>query len=1293
MKFNQKKIKQVLSKSYQKTPLTENEVLDFFQNLEKLKDSIRDDESEEHAKTYIRDFLNDAFYKNEYELNTKEREDLVIHIDKKSTSPVGVILETKSPKNKNEFPADNNLNVKSIHELVRYYLNERIIDQNDNVRHLIITNGYEWYIFDSKQFYKIFLKGLEKDFITHNSGQKDSNTTATFYEIVKNFIETSQLSVDYCYFDIRDYTFDSNETENIEITSLYKILSPVHLLNLSFQNDSNTLDKGFYNELLHIIGLEETKEGSKKIIKRKKKPDKASLIENAFSILKSEERLRKVKNVKQYGSNIEEQYFNISLELVLTWINRILFLKLLEGQLISYNKSSDYAFLNYDKVPNFDVLNKLFFRVLAVPVKDRESSEYNKIPYLNSSLFEMNELEDDTIRLNSLEDDLKLPILTKTVLSENEKKITKSVSTLKYLFDFLNAFNFASDGSVEIQKESKNLINASVLGLIFEKINGYKEGSFYTPGFITMYMARETVRKAVVQKFNEKIPDLNADSFDSLRNYIDRKYNVVDLISFNEIINSLKICDPAVGSGHFLVSVLNEIIAVKSDLGILIDADGVSLNSHSKGMPYFADVENDELIIHDSDGNLFEYNPQNEENRRIQETIFHEKQTIIENCLFGVDINNNSVKICRLRLWIELLKHAYYTKESDYKELETLPNIDINIKCGNSLISKFAIDADLKEIVKKGDIKKYQEAVYNYKNATDKKDKHELEEFIREIKEKYQSGLFANLSLLAVLSKKEAKLIQVDGSQSEMFGLSKKEIEKREKETKKLKKEISELKVKIEELKNGHIYKNSFEWRFEFPEVLSDDGTYFGFDIIIGNPPYMRVQEIQATQPLNKVYYEQSYVNAKAAYDIANLFFELSIKIASDNSHNAYIFPHKFFNADSAAVFRDYLVNKKYIDKIAHFGANMIFGDADTYTCIAEFSKSQNEGFLFQRFPHKSDFKDLILDNTAYNSITYEMIKKASQKYGSNQWILFDNKISFSIFNKIYQKSCIFENIFQDIFQGIATSKDELYIVDGSLINKSLNIIVPISGKQYEVELDLFKPFLKGKDVHRYEVLTTSKYVFFPYLLIDDKVVPVSESVLQTRFPKTYAYVKDHEIAFKARESGKAGKMECWYAYIYPKNLIKFEQPKLSSMEICALHPNVTIDVENLYHTTKVYSWIKKENCEYSYEFLLALANSSIIWWFLMLTGDTLQGDARTFKTNYLNPFPVPLEISKKIQTTVEEKVSTLLKLKKNHPGINSKTYENDIDAIICKVYNLTYDEALYVNSSLEISEKEYNDL
>ncbi len=359
----------------------------------------------------------------------------------------------------------------------------------------------------------------------------------------------------------------------------------------------------------------------------------------------------------------------------------------------------------------------------------------------------------------------------------------------------------------------------------------------------------------------------------------------------------------------------------------------------------------------------------------------------------------------------------------------------------------------------------------------------------------------------------------------------------------------------------------------------------------------------------------------------------------------------------------------------------MIFEDAGTYTCVSQFRKKASDGFSFQRFPFKSDFKNLMLAKENYAFITYEMIQKASKLYGSNQWILFDNNLGFNVFEKIYTNSKLVSTAFEGIFQGLATSKDNLYILDK--VDESTNKFkAPISNKEYELEPDLFKPFLMGKDVQRYSHLTTNKYVFFPYNIQNGNSDIISLEKIKEKYPKTYEYIIDHEDEFKARERGKAGKMTHWHAYIYPKNLDKFEQPKLSSMEICANHPNVTLNEGNFYHTTKVYSWVKKDSTKESYEYLLGIANSKLLWWFLKTTGDTLQGDARTFKTNYLNPFPLPEFVDIEMDKLISKKVIQVMKLKKSNSNNDITALEKEIDQLVYQLYDLTEEEMNVIEES-----------
>lgn len=882
------KPRKALNKAFLKVKPNRTEIEGFKTNLITLLDRTNDTESEEFHKNLVSDFLKKTYYDPNHFINTKGRNDLVIHNGQAASSTVGVILEAKKPTNKAEMITTKKLNAKAFQELVLYYLRERITHKNLEVKHLVATNINEWFIFDEHLFERLFAqnKSFVKQFENFEASKK---TTDVFYkEIAEPFIDNITSEIEFTYFNIQDFQKPLRNTDKADdnsLIALFKLLSPEHLLKLPFTNDSNSLDKRFYSELLHIIGLTETKEGSKKLIERNKTGERhtGTILEDAIIQLDSLDKLSRLEKPNQFGNTQQEKLFNVALELSITWINRILFLKLLEAQLITYHKGDkSFSFLNLGKIKNYDDLNSLFFQVLARKYDERNEDvkkAFEKTPYLNSSLFEPTDIEQVTLFISNLKDDKAIPIFSQTVLKDQQgKKRFGKLSTLQYLFEFLDAYDFGAEGGSAIQEDNKTLINASVLGLIFEKINGYKDGSFFTPGFITMYMCRETIRKAVVQKFNET-KKWNCNNLEELYDKIeDRK-------EANEIVNSIKICDPAVGSGHFLVSALNEIIAVKNDLKILQDRTGKRLKE------YQVEVVNDELIVTDEEGELFEYNPTNKESQRIQETLFHEKQTIIENCLFGVDINSNSVKICRLRLWIELLKNAYYKNST---ELETLPNIDINIKCGNSLVSRFAIDADLKQALKKSKwtIDSYRIAVDTYRNAESKEQKREMERLIADIKSDFRSEISLNDPKVKKLRKLSGDLYQMT-NQGQLFEMSKKEKADWNKKVTQLTEETKKLENEIEEIKANKIFENAFEWRFEFPEVLNDDGDFVGFDVVIGNPPYIGIEDITWDY---RRFYETIYKTATGRFDLYSLFIEKAMQIKQPTGIFTYIIPGKFLN-------------------------------------------------------------------------------------------------------------------------------------------------------------------------------------------------------------------------------------------------------------------------------------------------------------------------------------------------------------------------------------------------------------
>lgn len=1054
------KPRKALNKAFLKVKPNRTEIESFKTNLTQLLDSTNDTESEEFHKNLVIDFLKKTYYDPNHFVNTKGRNDLVIHNGDKATSTVGVIIEAKKPTNKSEMLTKDKINAKAFQELVLYYLRERITLKNIEIKYLIATNINEWFIFDATIFDRLFAqnKNLVKQFNDFEGGRLADTKTDFFYkQIAEPFISEIKQNIEFTYFDIREFEKplrNDDKKDDNKLIALFKLLSPEHLLKLPFNNDSNSLDKRFYGELLHIIGLTETKDGSKKIIERNKEGERntGSFLENAIIQLDSLDKISRLENPSQFGTTLQERLFSVGLELSITWINRILFLKLLEAQLVTYHKGDkSFEFLSTEKIKDYDDLNSLFFQVLARKQNERNEdvkTAFSKVPYLNSSLFEPTEIEHSTLFISQLRNDKAIPLYSQTVLKDDKgKKRTGEINPLEYLFAFLSAYDFTSEGSEEIQEDNKTLINASVLGLIFEKINGYKDGSFFTPGFITMYMCRETIRKSVIQKFNEtkgwKCTDIN-----SLYDKIE------DRGEANKIVNDIKICDPAVGSGHFLVSALNEMIAIKSDLKILQDREGRRLKE------YHFEVVNDELIVTDEDGELFEYNPTNKESQRIQETLFHEKQTIIENCLFGVDINPNSVKICRLRLWIELLKNAYYKNET---ELETLPNIDINIKCGNSLISRFALDADLKQALRKSaskwTIDGYRIAVDTYRNAQSKEQKREMERLINEIKTNFRSEISANDPKVKKLYKLNGELFQMT-NQGKLFEMSKKEKTEWNKKVSKLTEETQKLETEIEEIKSNKIFENAFEWRFEFPEVLDDNGDFVGFDVVIGNPPYMLLQTLPKKE---EAYLKNVFATASYKGDTFGVFIELANKLASENCTITLIVPYTWLSIQQHFELRKLVLNSN-LDYIIDL-PQKVFENADLDTTILQITKGDGDSDNF--FIGKAEESKILI----HKSGSREFCKQ-------NEFWQINLNISdeeTSILNKISSKSLPLESIFE-VSQGyIPYRRSDLIKEYGEKEgNKIVDERLWHSNEPLTPE---FKQEIQGRDLSRFNYQESFQYI------------------------------------------------------------------------------------------------------------------------------------------------------------------------------------------------------------------------
>lgn len=834
---------------YRKKQITQNEFGTFSKALTQYIKRLESSQSENEdylAANALSPFLTTLNFKTHIKTKQKGKSEIDLAIAKDELSKdLEVLIEAKKPNSK-EFITHTKPNSKALHEAILYYFRNR--EHSFSLKFIIITDFYKFYIFKASEFEELFYKNtsfkkLFEEFQSPNSLFKGN--TDEFYKEASKLIENSKESLKGFFIDLA-FLKDKQKSNFKNLASIFKTFHRDFLLNEFSPNDANSLNNAFYKELLYILGLSESKQLSKFIITQSEQSKQAQ--GTLYHLI---------------ASKLPKHDFEEVLKFIILWLNRILFLKLIESNLVRFNDDKTLKFLNYEKIPNFTTLSHLFFDILAKEKHTRTQSKFSYLPYLNSSLFEKQAIEKTTLEIATLENDALLEYHPHTQLKDDKGKSKKGkVGLLEYLFEFLDSFDFGADEQSEELIKQKELINSSVLGNVFEKLNGYKEGSFYTPSFITSYMCKASIEKVVLDKFNHTFK-LNATKLNDLRTQL--RQEKIPQEQKLALLNSIRICDPAVGSGHFLVSALNAMLMVHYELG-LFEED------------FYLSVQNDEILVQNHKGQFLEYKRPDfdkDKTHLCQKELFERKKDIIENNLFGVDINPNSCEITKLRLWIELLKHSFYESfdDTNYHDLKTLPNIDINIKCGNSLISYFEIHKSLshypniKERMDKYKriVKDYKEGFYTDKSLITKEIKNLKESFKNFcLKDKFAKEIKQLTNDTNEYSKKYGDFLAQDEKDENFrafFSKNMFEFDFDESAAKKEFKKLKKLYESIFDLESA----NPFEWRFEFSEVLDEGGNFQGFDLIIGNPPYIRIQGLDKNL---SQYYKKHFKVASKNYDI-----------------------------------------------------------------------------------------------------------------------------------------------------------------------------------------------------------------------------------------------------------------------------------------------------------------------------------------------------------------------------------------------------------------------------------------
>ncbi|ENT6462349.1 DUF7149 domain-containing protein [Campylobacter coli] len=1260
MKFEAIDEKEFLNPYYRKKPILEAELNEFIKALKdyktSLENNLKNNEDSLVANALSKFFENLHF---ECEIKSIHKGNSGIDLALKKDKQIQVIVEAKLPHSK-EFFSQSKPNCKALHECILYYLRERKA-LNSSLKHIIITDFYRFYIFKADLFEELFNKNKYFKEAFENFESKNSlfkGNTDEFYKECEKLLSSEKYldsitrkdlfdepSLKGVFIDIKPI-LEQEKPSFSKLKPLFKIFYKDFLLSEFNPNDANSLNNAFYKELLYILGLYESKQNSKLIIT---KSEESKEEQGTF--------------YTAINSKLKEENFETILKLLILWLNRILFLKLIESNLVRFNDDKNLKFLNFKKIPDFDKLSELFFEVLAKEKSTRKKSEFAYLPYLNSSLFEKQSIE-NTLEISSLSNDLKLFYYKNTVLKDDKCKAKKGqVGLLEYLFEFLDSFDFGSDDEQSEILSQKELISSSVLGNVFEKLNGYKEGSFYTPSFITSYMCKESITKVVLDKFNAQF-DLDAKDISELRKSLRKE----DKKAQKELLNSIKICDPAVGSGHFLVSALNVMLSIYDELN-LFDEE------------FYLEVQNDEILITGRKGEFIEYKrPSTPKDKAhlIQQELFHTKKDIIENNLFGVDINPNSCEITKLRLWIELLKHSFYQSFDDenYHDLKTLPNIDINIKCGNSLVSYFETGKSLshypniKERMSKYKriVKDYKEGFYTDKNLIAKEIKNLQESFKNFcLKDKFNKEIKQLTNGANEYSKKYGDFLADEHHDEKFKSFFSKNMFEFSFDEKVAIKEFANLKKEYDNIFNLES-NHPFEWRFEFPEILDDDGNFKGFDLIIGNPPYIKEAE-------NK----ELFTNTKklrtyqGKMDIWYHFVGRGFDILKNNGYLAFIATNNWVTNSGAKKLRNIVLEESQILSLVDFSSFMVFDSASIQTMIMSFQKTKppkNYEFHFAKIttqtPIYEDALSLLKNEKTQNNEILSI--NLTPKKFIDKTLNFTKSDYEELFNKI-QKYGKFYLEEREVAQGIVYPQENIN-------KKSLEIL----GNNFYLGQGIQK--LTNEEVENLNLLKNEKILLKPIFESDN---------IQKYFVKRYNYfwVIYTNSSFKNPNSMDD----------YPnlkKHLDKFQNvitsdnkpyglhrardekfftgsPRIVALRKCVGEPKFSYVDFDCYVSATFYV-IKTQRINVKY--LTAILNSKLIAFWLKHKGKMQGNNYQIDKEPLLNiPIVDTNSKNKKLADELINLVDEILKAKEQDKNANTSPLEEKINNMVYKIYNLTEEE------------------
>ncbi len=865
------------------------------------------------------------------------------------------------------------------------------------------------------------------------------------------------------------------------------------------------------------------------------------------------------------------------------------------------------------------MLEKLFFEVLNKPQEQRKADIIqgsDRIPFLNGGLFEVHH---DDFYSGYPQYNLVIPD-----------------AWFEEFFEVLEQYNFTIDENSIVDADVS--VDPEMLGRIFENLLAEvnpetgesarkSTGSYYTPRVIVDYMVDQSLKRYLLSKTG-----INGDQLVGLLSYEEPQVVLTDneKDSLISALDEIKIIDPACGSGAFPMGILHKILLVLEK----IDPEMKVWFRQKFGTIDDALLKKE--IVERLERENWEY---------------VRKLLIIRNSIYGVDIQTIAAEISKLRFFLSLVVDERIDDQDKNRGIKPLPNLEFKFVAANTLIRLPEPDTEKKALI-------------------DFEDSESIEALA-----KIRDAYFTSYGEQKSRSESEFSAVQ-----KRMFEFYLQNLNQEQRNLIGAVRKLNDAGKTLTQMLS--------EWEpFSFKRCDWFDpkwmfGVAGGFDIVIGNPPYLRVQGIQQNQPEYMSYYRDNYQSAKGNFDLYALFIERGYQLLNSQGRLAYIVPHKFFQASFGEALRRFLTKRRALHEIVRFGSAQVFEESTTYTCLLFLGAEPSDSFDMLEVKSLARGEDVLQaarkriphPDYSFESYPQPVIDRDRRTVDWDFSIAEDRRI----LERLQQHPQALSDVTRKIFVGLQTSADKIYVL--RIIDEHTDSYLCYSDycqEEVEIERGLVKPFLMGKDVHRYQPVKARNVVIFPYTIQDGRASLMCGDYIEHNYPKGWKYLQRNRTPLGARERGRMVGNR-FYAYIYPKNLTEFETPKIVTPEI-AFGCQMTLDDEGVnYHTTKVYSFILNPETKKSSRFYLGLLNSQILWFFLSCTGYVLRGGYRTFKTEYLKPFPVAQSAPRQ-ERLVETLVDYVLYLRAldkpnnidraSNLRVMTAYFEQLIDALVYEMY------------------------